>query len=543
MKIMHISKTFRLLIAGCATLATPLCMSVAQELKPIIEENQQSDNPPIVAAEEFVQSRLYEASKVDADSATEGFSSVTDTVRHIPAATRDLTFKQNSPPILPTSHWQGLTQSEFGNLQQGVPIVQPNSAIAPSMQTLNNQVPVIPAGQATTGPIATFQDSIAPVAPPLGSGSRAPGSGTRESIPAPAPEFNSPAPGIGTTAPPTGDYYQSAPVTQSAPASDFGGNYFDQGGGYDGGYGDGQGPYGLDGRSINCCGFISDSCSYTIVEALYWQREDGEVPVGNFFRTDDFDFEIGGRFTYGRRYDEMRGWELSYFGFDAMVATSQQADPGAGLIGNLFGTAGGFDETNFTAFRGVQFMDQVQNTNLHSFEANQTWFGWDVAKFFWGVRYISFDDEVRLNTQAGPSPVQFGNYSMDLENRMGGLHIGGELFYDVGYRLSFSFRAKGGVYLNYIDGDTLLFNNGATILANGDDDFDISYSYEVGAFAHYQIMPRMRVIGGVEVLGLVDVATVEDNFNPIITPGTGLSYSNSDDAIFAGFSVGIEIYR
>ena len=306
------------------------------------------------------------------------------------------------------------------------------------------------------------------------------------------------------------------------------------------GYGD---EYGSECENLFVCtGFMYDSCSYFIGETLYWNREDGEIFGGNFFNLDDFDEQWGGRFTYGRRVDEMYGWELSYFGFDAFLSETTQRSPTGQLIGNLFGTTAGFNsDAFFSSFRGATFLDQVQKSRLHSLEWNKVWWGWDVAKLYHGARFIHFNDSLRLTSFNVAQ--QTGSYSINIQNNLFGYHIGGELFYDVGYRLSFSCRAKAGLFLNANDGQTRFTNAGTPILRNSDEDVDLSAALEFGVTAHYQLLPRLRAITSFDIFHLEDVATIESNYSAIITPTTGRFYNDTGDATFSGFGFGIEWYR
>jgi len=297
--------------------------------------------------------------------------------------------------------------------------------------------------------------------------------------------------------------------------------------------------HGIDGcqNLYTCTGFMYDSCSYFIGEALYWERDGGEIIGGTFVRLDDFDQQWGGRFTYGRRVDEMIGWEISYLGFDSFLAESVQRDTNGNLLGILMNT----DNVVFPAFANATFLDQVQKSQLQSVEWNRVWWGWDVAKLYYGARFLHFGDDLRISSVN--SVGQRGLYQMKLDNNLFGAHIGGELFYDVGYRLSFSFRGKAGLFANFSEGDTTLFNAGVPIVANGDDDTDFAFAGELGVTAHYQLLPRLRAVASYDVLHLEEVATIENNHSPIISFTSGRNFSDGGDATFHGFGFGIEWYR
>lgn len=546
-------------------------ISVAQELKPIsvLDSNQsfnsdrvQTTIPPIVTGSVYATNAIPGFQSDSPNRLRPISESNSRLARMIPVVEESTESTSAELPedslVTHTAHTQ---QGQYGSPQESsVPIFSSNSFNARSLQPFNSQIPNAPPTRSflTASP---RQDNTNGSAPNNQLQDLQKPGGVLEQI---QPQINGNHPGNmppgivqgapapGTSAPVidgnaqyfghqnghggANGYYHTPEHQGSVYTPDpNSGNYF-----HDNGYHEGPGF----GPSINCCGFISDSCAYLISEALYWQRDDGEIVGGNFFRIDDFDYELGGRFTYGRRWCEMEGLEFSYFGFDAFLANTIQRDPPGRLRGQLFGTTTGFNsDAFFSSFRNVQYLEQTQKTKLHSLEANRVWFGWDVAKFFYGVRYIKFDDDFRLISQNFANPPQFGQYEIDIDNNLFGLHIGGELFYDVGYRLSFSFKAKLGAYLNFVDGDTLFINNGTVNLANGDEDVTDSYTYELGINAHYQLMPRLRIVGGYELFGLEDVATTERNFDTIITPLAGTFYRDDDDAIFHGFNVGIEIYR
>jgi hypothetical protein len=293
--------------------------------------------------------------------------------------------------------------------------------------------------------------------------------------------------------------------------------------------------------AYDCCGFMTSiSDHYFLVDFLYWQRADDTVFGGNFARFDDFDWTRGGRATLGKRWDCAGGCELSFTGFDPWIAVTGERDATGRLQGNLV-AASGFSSSSLSAFRNATFLEQLQKTKLFSGEINRTYWGWDVVKNTIGVRYIYFDDEYRLSSANVLG--QQGWYFLDNTNYLFGPQMGSELFYDVGYRLSFSFAAKIGGYFNVNRGRTAILNNGSVPLNASDKDTDFSASAEVGFHGHYQLLPRVRARFGYDVLGLWGVATNADNFTRVITPTTGRNYEHDDDAFFHGVFGGIEIYR
>ena len=141
-------------------------------------------------------------------------------------------------------------------------------------------------------------------------------------------------------------------------------------------------------------------------------------------------------------------------------------------------------------------------------------------------------------------------------NNLIGAHVGGELFYDVGFRSSVSLTGKTGAYLNFADVDTTFVNDGNTFIDRDVDDTHLASSIELGIMGHYQLNPRARFRLGYDVLLLWGLFTVENNAprlsnDPflipppnILTPLTGSDLNtNNDTVVFHGLSFGLEIFR
>jgi hypothetical protein len=287
------------------------------------------------------------------------------------------------------------------------------------------------------------------------------------------------------------------------------------------------------------CGFVCGSTRYTLFDYLLWQREGGVVFTPPFQGVNDWtDESQGGRVTIGRRDDCTHGREFSFFSFDHWVAETQQSAP---PLMNVPITAIAIPITSFGSFFNLTSINQFQESDLTSLEFNQVWWGWDVAKIYWGIRMIDFEDEYLMTTQNFFGAQ--GVYAIDLDNRLIGAHIGSEWFYDVGRLWSYSSYWRVGGYANAHDGSTTIINNNTTVIAASSEDVEFSASVEVGAAVHVVLGPRLRVRVGYEILSLIDVFTVEENFSTLITPITGQQYSNSDNALFHGAFAGVEFYR
>ncbi len=298
--------------------------------------------------------------------------------------------------------------------------------------------------------------------------------------------------------------------------------------------------YGSSGDTFACCGFVSDASGYAIVDGLYWGREDGTFRAGNFTTVNDYDWTWGGRFTIGKRIDCTRGWEASYMQVDPWLAVNSQNNAAGQLIGAIFPSAGGLPVSAFSAFRNSTFLEQFHKSDLNGAEINKTYWGSDVAKAFIGARYLYFDDEFHLSS--ANIFGQQGIHTIDTTNKMFGLHVGGELLYDIGYRLAFSVSGKLGGYANFYQGRTGLLNNNTIHVNASRTDTDFSASGDLGVFARLKLGPRTRLRAGYEAMALFNVFDVESNFSTTVLPAAGQNY-NDGSAFFHGATLGFEVFR
>jgi len=243
------------------------------------------------------------------------------------------------------------------------------------------------------------------------------------------------------------------------------------------------------------------------------------------------------------------GRELSYFGVSPIEGSSTTTDPG-NRLNALFLPAGGLGTPDLSSFFNASTQTQFKDTVVHSLESNRVRWGWDVLKSFVGWRYIYFADDYQLNSTSpvfdpfgNPQGTESGRFRLDTNNHMIGGHIGAEMFYDIGYRLSLSVISKFGIFANINKVDYFLENDGLTVLDSEDNGATFSTNYELGVMAHYQIRQSARIRFGYNGFFLNNVATVSDNFSGVVTPFSGFTGSDSDDAYIHGFSIGLEIFR
>ena len=422
-----------------------------------------------------------------------------------------------APPVSPAQQEYGIRQVEPQIHRHAQPVSYPPLQDASPSDVL----PPLPVPTRQTAPQAPVIGGQGIVTPP-------------QRVPLAGPQNNAPL----QATPPGSFPQQNAPHNQlTQPGSN---DYFQSPQEYQEEYVDPAAHYGPIDDVFDCCGFVGDARNYLIVDALHWERTDGVFRASNMTTVDDFDYSWGGRITWGSRRDSTRGIEASYMQFDPWLAVSNQFNGAGSLVGTLFGSQGGFAPATFSAFQGSTFIEQFHKTDLHSFELNKTWWGSDVAKAFIGARYIHFDNEFHLSSANVLG--QQGIYTLDATNNMFGLHIGGELLYDIGYRLSFSVHGKLGGYANFYDGRAGLLNNGTQFLFNSREDTDFAYSAEIGATARYKLSRNARLRIGYDVMALLDIRDVQSTFSTVVTPTTGTVF-NEGDAGFHGASIGFEIYR
>ena len=290
---------------------------------------------------------------------------------------------------------------------------------------------------------------------------------------------------------------------------------------------------------FGCCGAVSCAKNYYHLEALYYFYDDSSISGANSGGLGDYDGEFGWRATIGRRFDATAGDEWVYWGTAGWENSSRLVDPGFRLSAN-WGLGAPFLFSQVNTFFNATEQIESRESDLHSIEYNRVRWGWDVVKTHWGIRAIYFDDDYQLFSNNG---VSTGTFSLDASNFMIGPQIGGELFYDVGYRTSYSFLAKAGGYLNFTELETTLINAGVTTLNRDDNDANLSASLDLGIFAHYQLSPSARFRFGYNLHWLFGTATTAENFPTVINASTGGSVLDEDEVLIHGLSFGFEIFR
>jgi hypothetical protein len=288
----------------------------------------------------------------------------------------------------------------------------------------------------------------------------------------------------------------------------------------------------------NPCSPGCDVNYYVSYEALWLRREDDKrfsLSRGNFMP--DFQFEFGGRYTFGTLQDCVNGWEASYVG--PFNWTRQSTEPATGTPKSNLQALGGYGAAQISAFNSADAHSQFYRVNMQSFELNRKWWSWDVLSTSIGVRYVDYEEDYQLFANSTAGGIGLLNDSVD--NELLGLQIGGDLLYPVSLRGNMGFKAKGGVYANFAERNHFISNAGTPIVNSGDSEVDIAGIIELGVFGNYHIVPSVRLTAAYEFWYMPGIATVPDQNPAVVTPASGTSISLGDEVLLHGGSVGVQV--
>lgn len=281
------------------------------------------------------------------------------------------------------------------------------------------------------------------------------------------------------------------------------------------------------------CGYSCPAAWTSELEAFYLNREgDDRVSASSAFLLSDFDYEAGVRVTVHRHLDCLDGWDITYAGgFDWSEGGTRS---GAGF-NPLFNVAGGINVSSFT--NAVQH-SQALRSRLHSLELNRKWYGWDVLAVGVGLRYLNVEEDYQLaSIDAGGNSGFFG---VETNNHAGGMQLLLEMKVPIG-NWTTKARAKGGVFMNAADANTLLTNAGAVELANSDDDIEFASLIEFGYFLRYRLTQNISIQAGYEFWWVYGLAVAPDQLQATVTPRTGLDVDGNGDTWYHGGTAGIEL--
>lgn len=277
---------------------------------------------------------------------------------------------------------------------------------------------------------------------------------------------------------------------------------------------------------------------YFNAEAL-WLRREGErrfsLTQNQFMDTQDFEF--GGRLTAGRMLDCVNAIEFVYTGPYDWRRGSFVSDPGN--VNSLFFA---FPEDLLLTMNNADQHTQQWRAKMQSFELNYRHWVWDSVSTFMGIRYVRYEEDYSLaSARALPAPLPTtGQYLSEIDNDLVGAQLGGDIFFPLSLRTSFSLRGKAGFYGNFATREVRFEEGGETVFFNGVDKVFAAGLFEFGAFGNFQITPSIRLNAGYEVWWLSAVATTKRQNNNL-TFATGTQIRSNDDIFLHGFSGGVQV--
>lgn len=314
------------------------------------------------------------------------------------------------------------------------------------------------------------------------------------------------------------------------------------GGGLGGGLGCGL----LDGRGCNLtddgCNYgMADVCApcqpywYGVAEGLFIERDGGDDRTTSAdFQMNGFDYEWAGRYTFGRVPDCVHGCEISYTGLFQWDSRGEAAGVG---LNTLLTTQAPLGPANISAFNGATFQSQDYEAEYWSVEANRTLMGWDVAKLLYGVRYMEYDEGYRYFSDTGAAT---GLLQSGVDNQLFGVQVGLDLLYPVSRCGYADFRGRVGGFLNSVDSEFRLINDGNLEVANFDDDEAFCGMIELSSGIRFRF-GSWSIRGGAELWYLSKVASAMDQFGSVIATTTGSRSRLDDDVLMTGLSLGAQL--
>jgi hypothetical protein len=280
------------------------------------------------------------------------------------------------------------------------------------------------------------------------------------------------------------------------------------------------------------CGMACPLSWYARAEILYVQRrtEDHISLTDNDLNgLDRMDFTPGARIAFGRIGDCLDGFEVVYTGGFEWTERSR-------ITGTNLNPKFKSDEFDISSFRNAEVHTQEYRSDFHSAELNRKWWGWDVISTTVGIRYMYVGDKYRFDSSSAQNGI--GSLKMAMDNHYIGPQLGLDLYKPIG-RWTTEMRSKAGVFLNYIDFDYSLVNDGVSQFNVGSEKGQLGFEAEIGFYAQYQLLPRLSIQAGYELWYLYGVATATSQDRSRIWANDG-AYSK-DDIFYHGGSIGVEM--
>lgn len=195
----------------------------------------------------------------------------------------------------------------------------------------------------------------------------------------------------------------------------------------------------------------------------------------------------------------------------------------------------------FDAYQqGVSYSSELHNVELNVRRDVST-----RVTFIAGLRYINYNEKLHffsVDDQAPNSDV--GIYSVDVHNHKLGLQLGGDADFPCSSWLTVTGTATAGLFVNWVDHQTLLRNTAPDILAQGSaSDTGLSGVIDVNLKATISRGAGCRLFAGYRLLLLSGMATAASQFDFAINEDPAAVLRNVDHqgsvllhGPFAGFT-------
>lgn len=266
---------------------------------------------------------------------------------------------------------------------------------------------------------------------------------------------------------------------------------------------------------------------YVSANALYLDRPSSAqtvlsqrlsiVPGSAALFTDSVDpaMKPGVELTLGMATDECTAFELSYFGLHFWEASRSVVDPTENLQ-TPFSNSGLYTSTSnlLDDFFDAREQGVHYTSRMHNIEFNIRRQISRPVELIAGLRYINFDEKMHYySIDDAWSSSDVGLYNVDVMNNLVGLQFGSRADCQVTNWLGLSGTAKGGMFLNWMQHDTLLLNTGPDILAEGSKS-TLGLSGVIDADLKAVIRHNhCQLVVGYRVLLLSGMATAADQFD------------------------------
>lgn len=310
------------------------------------------------------------------------------------------------------------------------------------------------------------------------------------------------------------------------------------------GHGTNLGGHARVGSGGNVCGPTCNPYAYAAVESLYMSNDSVRNYAAAAFVSDEYDYEWGGRYTFGMVPDCRNGYEVTFVG--PLRWTSPSAVAGAGIDSVLFPDLTTVTAANLSGFNNAAAQTQQFEAEYLSAEVNRTLIGWEVIKLLYGGRYIQYDEDYQFASTRLAAPAGVGLLRSTTENRMIGAQIGAEMTYPITCRLWSDARARAGAYANFAENTFQLLSTDTVtpandlLIFNQDDDVRLAGMFEIGGGTRYYFTNNFHVRVGTELWYLTQIASATEQFGNVISRGTGRGIRVSDDVLMFGVSGGAE---